>query len=327
MSVHMSRRQFTAGSIATILGGAVLPVPLPVLAAQDGVDLASGGLPTLDISVTESAFEGVPAETASGRYLVNASIPEGVEFASVAFMRPPEGMSAQDLLDTLAGMGPGGGGEASPEADASMAEASPVAEEGPPGADILPLFIYKITFAGGASGPGGMTAQSVIDLSPGEWIAWADDPTAPQSPVVFTVTDVMQTDIPEPEADITVTFIDFAISVEGNLTAGDHIMLVQNHGAQPHFLVLFKGPDSMTNEGLAQVLEGFFSGEMTPEAMPFNPDELQDVMSTVTQSIDTRQWTTVSLEAGTYGGACFFPTAGEGLPHVVHGMHTVFTVE
>ena len=36
--------------------------------------------------------------------------------------------------------------------------------------------------------------------------------------------------------------------------------------------------------------------------------------------------TTVSLEAGTYAAACFFPTAGTGEPHAMKGMHTVFTV-
>jgi hypothetical protein len=69
-------------------------------------------------------------------------------------------------------------------------------------------------------------------------------------------------------------------------------------------------------------------GEMTPEALPFNPDtDLMPVLSTAAQSIDVVQWVPLTLETGTYAAFCFFPNAGEGLPHAVHGMHTVFTVE
>jgi hypothetical protein len=122
-----------------------------------------------------------------------------------------------------------------------------------------------------------------------------------------------------------VLLIDFGIMVEGSLTAGDHVLRIENQGAQPHFLELDKIPDGITNDDLAAVLEGFTTG--TPAAVAFNPDtDFEFVMYTPTQSIGTLTWTTVTLEAGTYAATCWFPTAGIGDPHAFHGMHTVFEV-
>jgi hypothetical protein len=324
MSMPISRRTFTAGaagSIVTLLSSGAIAVPLPLLrAAAQGSDLASLGLPTMDITVTGTAFEGIPAETAAGRYLINLTVNEDVtDGGQVDFVSPAPGHTVDEFLGLIGG---GATPQASPEA--MGAEASPVAEggeeEGP-----LPTFVYQAHFAGGAACLPG-TTQAVVDLPPGEWIAWGDDPGVPQPPVTFTVTGEMPADLPEPEADVMATLIDFAITIDGALTAGDHIIRVENQGAQPHFLLLFKGPDELTNEMVTQLIEAEMSGG-TPPALPFNPDtDLMPVAYTPTQSLGTVQWAKLSLEAGTYMAACFFPTAGEGLPHAFHGMHTVFTV-
>jgi hypothetical protein len=317
MSRSLSRRSFTAGSVAAIMGGSVLPLA-PVRLMAQATDLSSLGLPTLDLTMSEAGYEGVPDEIEAGRYLVNLTIPDDMEEGNVGFMSPPPGMSAQDFID-MAGIVPG----PPPEMDA---EASPSAEGGEEMMEV-PLFIYRATFAGGPTGAGGTTAQAVIDLPAGEWIAWADEPMSPQMPVVFNVTGEMPANLPEPQADITMTYIEFGIEIEGALTAGDHLMMIQNHGGQPHFVYVAQGPDSMTNEQIAETLEGEMNG-MDPEELPINSEtDLTGAFFTATQSIDTRIWVPVSLDAGTYAAFCFFPNAGEGIPHAYHGMHTVFTVE
>ena len=325
MSRTMSRRAFTAGSVATLLGGATiisLPVSHIAAAAAQDVDLTSLGLPTIDVTVTTNAFEGAPSALDAGRYLVTATLASGVEEGAVAFVQPPSGMAAADFL---AAIGAGGGG--TPEASPPVieAEASPAEEEAfQP--EVLPTFIYQSVFAGGVN-TGGGPAMAVVDLGPGEWILWADGPDSPQAPVTFMVNGEPPTDLPEPDADVMVTYIDFGITVEGSLTAGDHILRIENQGAQPHFLDLEKGPDTMTNEDIATLIDAFFGGGSPPASLPFDPDkDLHTVLNTAAQSIGTVMWTTVSLEAGTYLAACFFPTAGEGLPHAAHGMHTVFKV-
>jgi hypothetical protein len=319
----MSRRTFTAASIATVLGGtAVLATPMSrAIAATLGGrgDLASLGLPTLDITVSSSSFQGAPTELKAGRYLVTVTA-EDVDDGAVGFVSPGPGSTVDDLLMVMGG--------AMPEGSPAAAEASPAAE-GEGGGEEMgapPTFVYQAHFAGGATAMPGMPAQVVIDLAAGDWILWGDDPGAPPAPVTFTVTGDMPAELPEPAADINVTFIDFGIAVEGSLTAGDHILHIENQGAQPHFLFLAKGPDTMTNDDIATILEAEMSGQMTPEALPFNPTDLMPVLASGTQSIGTVTWVHASLEAGTYAALCFFPTAGEGLPHAYHGMHTVFTV-
>jgi hypothetical protein len=313
----LTRRQFSLG---TALAGATLAMPYfrnVSLASQ--ADLASIGLPTLDITITADGFEGIPDTLEAGRYLINATAAAevGEDGAAIAFIQPYN-MTADAFFSEIGG----------PTAGASpAAEASPPAdggEEGEEGPEILPTFVYQSKFAGGVAAPSGKSASGVVDLTPGEWIAWGDDPEASQQPIVLNVTGDFPADAAEPEADIMVTLVDFAITVEGTLTAGDHIVRIENQGAQPHFFELDTVPAGTTNDDLNALIEGFMTG--TPPADGVSEDEFMPVVYTPTQSIGTMTWHVISLEAGTYAASCWFPTAGVGDPHAFHGMHTVFEV-
>ena len=312
--ISLSRRHLTLGA-ALAAAGIAISRPGASTVAQ-GVDLASAGLPTIDVTITATGYDGIPETLEAGRYLLNATLAEGIEEGlAVAFLQP-FGMSAEEFLGVF---GP------PPAAASPAAEAAPEGEEGGEEEEPLPTFVYQSKFAGGALADPGTPGSGVIDLTEGEWIAWGDEPGAAQMPVVVTVTGEFPADVAEPDADINVLLIDFGIMVEGSLTAGDHVLRIENQGAQPHFLELDKIPDGITNDDLAAVLEGFTTG--TPAAVAFNPDtDFEFVMYTPTQSIGTLTWTTVTLEAGTYAATCWFPTAGIGDPHAFHGMHTVFEV-
>jgi len=306
-----TRRQFTFG--AALAGAAlVLPRYASDASALQGSDLASLNLPTLDITVTADGFEGVPSTTAAGRYLLNVTVAEGVEQGIAAFVQPPPGMSAEEFMAAV-GMGQG--------------MPSPVASGGEEGGEegALPTFVYQAKFAGGAGAEAGSTGSAVLDLTEGEWFAWGDDPESPQKPVIFTVTGEFPADAAEPSADVNATLLEFAIMVDGSLAAGDHILKVENVGAQPHFFELEKVPDGTTNDQIAALLEAEMTG--TPVSGGPNPEtDFQFAAFTPTQSIGTKTWHSLSLEAGTYVAICFFPTAGTGLPHAANGMHTVFEV-
>ncbi len=318
MTLAITRRQFTAGGILAVLGGsALLGTPAGRVAlAQGGTDLTSYGYPTLDLSATASSFENVPAETAAGRYLLNLTVEDGLEYASVNFVQPPASLTVDGLLDLIAGAS--GGGEATPAAGGDGGGD----EGGPP-----PTIYYQLTFAGGNGLPGGMTAQAVLDLGPGEWLVWAGDPFGAQAPVKMNVTGDMPADLTDPEADVNVTFIDFGIGVEGTLTAGNHVLRIENQGAQPHFLDLMKAPDGITNDELGEFIMADMQGPVsTPTAGGYTESDFTPVVSTAPQSIGVVQWVPATLEAGTYAAICWFPTAGTGVPHAMNGMHTVFTV-
>jgi hypothetical protein len=301
-------------------------------------DLAALGYPALSLTVTDHAISGVPAQTAAGRYLIKlagethpnppiylngstASAPGG----KVGFLSPPAGMPTQAMLQALSGQAPPHAG--SPVASPSVAPAaSPTltagqadVRQGPP-----PAFVYQATFAGGAFALPGSSGEAVIDLHPGDWIAWGDDPAASQKPVAFKVTGDFPADVKDPDADITATLIDFAIKIDGHLTAGRHVLKVQSQGAEPHFLEVDKGPDSMTKELVMATLQSQMTGTPAPGGLA--NQALQPAFYTPIQSIGTVTYHAIELEAGVYLAACFFPTAGTGVPHAMKGMVNVFSV-
>ena len=325
-------RRLCFGLVAALL---LFPMTImSVLAAQDASPAAADsafadlGLPTLDVTVTPDGFEGVPEELEAGRYLVTVTVAEDVEFGSgIGFVQPPEGMTPDEFL--AAGEAPGPAeveGEAPGGTPVLTDEASPAAMQGGP-----PAEIFQATYAGGIFALAGQSAQVVLDLPSGEWIAWADDPEATQEPVILNVTGEMPADLPAPEAGATVVMGEYLIEVsEGELVSGQQVIELQNIGAQPHFIFLGEIPDTVTEADIAAVLEIEMQAEMTgtpPVYEDFNPEEdFRPVFGTGTQSGGTTIWIPVTLEAGTYGAVCFFPDVSDGLPHAYHGMYTVLEV-
>ena len=323
-------------SVAPVLVAVLLFLSsmLPAAALQDSTPTASGladlGLPTLDVTVTATGYEGIPESLEAGRYLVTITADEdvGEEGGGVAFVQP-SGMTADEFLGLLSGPpNETGVGDASPIADA---EATPA--EGGEGMGGPPPAVFESLFAGGtATGPG-QSAEIVLDLPPGEWIAEAGDPEAPQEPVVFEVTGEMPADLTEPESAATITMGEYVIGVtDGELTAGQHIVKIENRGAQPHFLFGAPGPDDMTAEQIGVAIEEEMAAEGTgtpPAYSGFNPEEelsFEKGFFSATQSTGTAVWLPVDLQAGRYALACFFPDIADGMPHAYKGMYAVVEV-
>jgi hypothetical protein len=309
----LSRRHVTVGAA---FGGALLAFGrwIPNASAQ-ATDLASLGYTTLDVTITADGFSGIPETLATGRYLLNATAEDLEAGGAVAFLSPYD-ISPEEFLTFLGGGAP----QASPAAAGAPDGEERGELEGP-----LPTFVYQSKFAGGVLAAPGLPGTAVIDLTEGEWIAWGDDPTSSQAPVVVSVNGAFPADIAEPDADVMVTLVDFGIMIEGKLFAGEHVLRIENLGAQPHFVDLEKVPAGTTNEELGELLESVMSGG-TPIAGGLMEEDFQPVLFTPTQSIGTTTWTKISLDAGTYAAVCWFATAGIGDPHAVHGMHTIFEV-
>jgi hypothetical protein len=315
-------------SIVSFVLAAFVLVPglLPAASAQEatpGAAFADLGLPELNVTVSATGYDGIPESVEAGRYLVNLTAGDDIEFeGGVAFIQP-SGMSAADFLGMAFGPPSGAGDtEASPVADAGGGEE----------AGGLPSFIFDATFAGGVYAPAGESAQIVLDLGPGEWIAWADDPEAAQEPVIFEVTGEMPADLVEPVAGATLTMGEYVIDVtEGALVAGPQVVRVENIGAQPHFIAATKVPDGTTSEQIGVVLEEEMTAEMTgtpPAYSDLNPEtDFGEGFYTASQSTGTTVWVVLDLEPGTYGLLCFFPDISDGMPHANHGMYNVVTVE
>jgi len=296
---------------------------IPVLAQEStpAGDLSGLGLPELDVTLNASGYEGIPESLAAGRYLVNLSVAADFndEGGVLAFMQPV-GLTVDDVLGIVGGGPPPGAGGmemGTPPAGDSGEEDGGMA---PP-----PQF-YDFILAGGLAAPVGGSAQAVVDLTAGDWLAWADDPMSATPPVRFTVTGEMPADLAEPESSATLTLGEYTIEVTaGELKAGPQVLKVENIGAQPHFVYAARIPDGVTDEQIGQVLESEITG--TPVDVGFDPGtDMQTVFNTGTQSTGTTMWLPVDLEPGTYALICFFPDMGDGMPHAMHGMHAVVTV-
>ncbi len=324
-----TRRQFIGSTAAlgssVVLGTLVLSPAVAAQVATPEDQVADLGFPSLDVHVTATGFEGIPGSLAAGRYHLHVTISDEMleqGGGGVSFIQPA-GMSGEEFLDAIGAYVAGmtGEGEAAPADD----EASPEAGGG------IPPFYFESLFPGGAYSMDGSPGEAIIDLIPGSWVAWADDPMAPQAPVVFEVTGEMPADLAEPSTSAVVTMGEYVIEVtEGELVAGAQLVRVDNIGAQPHFVQFLKGPDDMTLEQVEVVLHEEMEGEMTGTPVAYsglNPEtDFEFLGITGTQSHGTSQWVPLDLPAGTYLVICFFPDMGDSAPHAYHGMYNVITV-
>ncbi|HEX2281015.1 MAG TPA: hypothetical protein VHG52_04555 [Thermomicrobiales bacterium] len=313
--------------LATVMAIALLCSGMASVAAQEATPAAamfadSMGLPELRVRATDTAYEGLPTETPAGRYLLTLEA-EAAEGAGLTFMRLPEGMSADDFMSLLTGP---------PAASPEAVMGTPGAEAGPPegeGGDRPPDWYFQTEMAGGTGAFMG-TAQAIIDLTPGEWIAWAGFPDAPQAPVGLTVTGeagATPAAGAEPAADVTVTMFEYDFSVEGTLEPGSHVFAVTNVGAQPHEMFMLRAPGPVTEEQVAQILEMEMQGATpAPESGIPNPETFFPAAAMSPLSMGKTGWVPVNLEAGTYIMLCFVPDIESGMPHVYHGMYQVITV-
>lgn len=288
----------------------------PSLAAQEASPgaaaspLSALGLPEIQVTITASGFEGIPASLEAGRYLVTATAADGVDAGRAVGFVQPQGMSVDDFLGALMGGGDGGSDMGSPAADA---------EEGDGGDSMmLPPFVYDAVMAGGTTAGG----ATVLDLTPGEWFAWGDDPSLPVEPATFEVTGDMPTDLTEPESTATISMTEYSLDVSaGQLTAGEQVVRIENTGQQPHFIDLVRAPEGYTVEQAQAAIEGEMAG--TPMA---DMGMAEEVATTQTQSTGTSTWTSWNLEPGVYLMMCYFPDASDGAPHAAHGMYSAFEI-
>jgi hypothetical protein len=279
--------------------------------------LAALGLPELEITLTPDGFEGLPAETPAGRYLVTTRATDDVIAEGVAFdFLQPVGISSDELLAIM-----------NQPADAMTEQMHGSPEPSDEGAAAgPPAFLFNSLYAGGVGVLPGESVSVVLDLTPGEWIISSTEPEATQAPTLLVATGEMPADLPEPESDVTIVIDEYSIEItEGELGVGPTMIRVDNTGAQPHFLLGMLGPDTMTDEAIGAILMGDVSG--TPADTGINPDsDLIAAFYTGTQSTGTTQWVLLDLEPGTYAVVCFFPDQADMMPHAFHGMYEVITV-
>jgi len=177
-------------------------------------------------------------------------------------------------------------------------------------------------------GPNGVSAgqesNATVAMTPGEYALLCFVPTLAGAPHFakgmarrLEVTLASGQAPPEPVADVVLTLNDYSFTFSAPLTRATRVIRVENAGPQMHEVVLARLVPGKTAEDLIKwemggrkgEAPGTFIGGMSPIDPGF------------TGSFD------VSLEPGDYGLICFVPDAGDGKPHLAHGMMQQIKIE
>ncbi len=175
----------------------------------------------------------------------------------------------------------------------------------------------------GAIAPG-LTAQSVINLSAGQYVILclvpspSDHVAHHEKGMIKTLTvEQSQVSVGEPTAGMNVHLKDFAFDLPDSLPAGPVTIKVINDGPEPHEFNILKLADGKTAADVMQFLSGAAGGPP-----PFTPVGGMN-------GLDMGLWgyAELNLEPGTYAAICNIPSPkAEGHPHFTLGMIKQFTV-
>jgi hypothetical protein len=302
--------------LVAMLLAVVLLIPASGIAAQatPGTDTKNPfsdlDLPQLDITITDNAFDGVPAELQAGRYIIAVTGATSEDFpVGGLFIQMNEDISTEEFVEFVA---------------------TPPSEGHRP----QPWF-YETTRSGAPYVLPGETRYAVIELTAGDWVFAAEYRVAPQSPVPFTVTGELPADLPTPEADVTIEMSDFAISYGGTLRRGPQIVEITNAGDQPHFYSLAMVPEGTTTKDF----QAFIAADIAASnGMPATPvtsgpladatfDDIVEVFGTADHSAGVTAWYAIDLEPGTYAAACFRRDPETDQFHILLGEVEVSVVD
>jgi len=121
---------------------------------------------------------------------------------------------------------------------------------------------------------------------------------------------------PAPVADITVKMTDYAWEVTPAITAGKHVIKLENDAAQSHEMFIAQLAPGKTAADLAKWVE---NQQGPPPGKPMGGISGMAKGGVVYLPVD--------LEPGEYGLYCFLPDAKDGKMHIEHGMIKQITVK
>lgn len=115
----------------------------------------------------------------------------------------------------------------------------------------------------------------------------------------------------EPAADVTIKLTDYDFQLSRPLTAGRHVVRVENPGPQAHEIVIAALSPGKT-------LQDFIAWEAGGEKGPLPTGEWLGGVTTLDVGGHSQFATT--FRPGSYLLLCFWPDAKDGRPHILHGM-------
>jgi len=169
----------------------------------------------------------------------------------------------------------------------------------------------------------GSTSSATLVLDAGQYVLYcripSPDGTAHVAKGMILGMDVLPDSASGtalPSGDIQMALNDYSFTMSQLVTAGRHEFAVTNQAKQPHEVVVVRLAPGATMEPWGAWLTGGMKGP--PPGMPFAG--ITDIAPGASQNF------TAEFTPGTYGLICFVRDAGDGKPHVLHGMSVTFTV-
>lgn len=275
---------------------------MPVDTAQSEELIDTLGYPEIQIVAGPDGVTA-PATLEAGLHLVTLSAPEPY-VAYVDFMQPPAGMSDAEALEL-----------------AQAAAKDDLAQSG---------WVYA---GGNNTFEPGVPVKFIVDLAPGEYrIAASYYELGSEDEVMqlvpLTVTEgATPAAADRPDAEVTLEMTDeLAYTVSPDpVPAGPQVWEIANTGEHhAHHAVVFRVPEGVTADAIVADFVSLMSG--TPPAGPPLIAQFTHVGYAALQSGGQTTWIELDLAPGTYAVICFIIDPATGMPHVVNGMVTTFTV-
>jgi uncharacterized cupredoxin-like copper-binding protein len=271
---------------ATLPAVAVCTV-LAVLSGCEGKKAPAADANLLRVVAADFKFDA--PETIPGGVTTVRLVDQGATFHHLQLVRLDQGKTVADLVEAMKSPGP------------------------------LPGWA---TMVGGpnAAMPGDSTT-AVLSLDPGTYgmLCLIPGPTgAPHFAMgmthQLTVTGPVAAAV-EPAADDTIKLVDYDFQYTRALSAGHHVIRVENGGEQAHELVVVK-----LNEG--KTAADFAAWADKQDGPP--PAEGKGGVTGILPG--AHNLIVVDLPPGNYALVCFFPDMKDGKPHLLHGMMKAMTV-
>jgi plastocyanin len=170
----------------------------------------------------------------------------------------------------------------------------------------------------------GDTGVATQVLEPGSYVFVCWIPTLEGVPHVLkgmirplVVTAAAAPPAAEPAADLTIKLTDYDFQLSQPLTAGKHVVRVENTGAQAHEVVIAALSSGKT-------LRDFIAWEQGGEKGPLPTGRWLGGVTTL--DVGGHGEFTTTFAPGNYLLLCFWPDAKDGKPHLMHGMGKQVTV-
>ncbi len=177
-----------------------------------------------------------------------------------------------------------------------------------------------MTFAGGPNAVTlGDTGVATQKLEPGSYVVVCWIPSLDGiphvmkgmlHPLVATAAATLSI-AAEPATDVTIRLTDYDFQLSQSLTAGKHLVRVENAGAQGHEIVIAALAPGKT-------LQDFIAWEAGGEKGALPTGQWLGGVTTIDAGAHSQFTTT--LASGNYLLLCFWPDAKDGKPHLMHGM-------